>query len=330
MAFAIALLALAASGRAWAASPYLQLEASVPLGAVHGRIDHLALDAGRRRVFVAELGNGTVGVVDLEHARLLRTLAGFDAPQGIAFDSARDALYVANGGDAVLHVLRGEDLTAAGHVALDADADNVRIDEHARHVLVGHGHALAIIDGATNRRVGDVALQGHPEAFQQDAAGTRLFVNVPEAGEIAVVDLRAARQVDRWPTGRLAANYPLSIDEPGRRLLVAYRRPAVVGTYRLETGALIATIAACADADDLYVDPDRRVAYVICGEGFVDVLDLRSDSLRRLDRIPTAPGARTGLLVRDMRRLIVAVPARENQPASLRIFRLPALPASAE
>jgi hypothetical protein len=35
----------------------LQLEGKIPLGAVQGRIDHMAIDIARQRLFVAELGN---------------------------------------------------------------------------------------------------------------------------------------------------------------------------------------------------------------------------------------------------------------------------------
>ncbi len=44
----------------------LQLEGKIPLGAVRGRIDHMAIDLDRHRLFVAELGNDSVGVVDLD------------------------------------------------------------------------------------------------------------------------------------------------------------------------------------------------------------------------------------------------------------------------
>src|ERR1700744_5497829 len=44
----------------------LVLEQKIPLGKVSGRIDHLAIDAQRHRLFMAELGNNSVGIVDLD------------------------------------------------------------------------------------------------------------------------------------------------------------------------------------------------------------------------------------------------------------------------
>ena len=54
----------------------LQFEGKIPLGDVRGRIDHMAVDLPRRRLFVAELGNDTVGVVDLNERKVLRVIPG--------------------------------------------------------------------------------------------------------------------------------------------------------------------------------------------------------------------------------------------------------------
>jgi len=61
----------------------LQLEAKIPLGDVRGRIDHMAIDLKRQRLFVAELGNDSVGIVDLQNRNLIRTIPGLKEPQGV-------------------------------------------------------------------------------------------------------------------------------------------------------------------------------------------------------------------------------------------------------
>jgi DNA-binding beta-propeller fold protein YncE len=84
--------------------PSLRLEAKIPFGQVSGRIDHMAVDLARERLFVAELGNGTVGVVDLRAKRGLQRLKGFREPQGVGYVGSTDTLYVASGGDGSLRV----------------------------------------------------------------------------------------------------------------------------------------------------------------------------------------------------------------------------------
>src|SRR5580704_15688929 len=103
----------------------LVLEAKIPLGEVSGRIDHLGIDAKRQRLFVAELGNNSVGVVDLAASKVLHRIAGLSEPQGVAYVPFADSIFVANAGDGSVHILRGDDLAPIGRIELGEDADNV-------------------------------------------------------------------------------------------------------------------------------------------------------------------------------------------------------------
>src|SRR5215213_8428577 len=133
-------------GQASAQVLTLEIEAKIPLGNVTGRIDHLAIDRKRQRLFVAELGNDTVAVLDLAKVALQRRLAGLSEPQGIAYEPEGDILYVANGGNGTVHLFQGEEYTPLDKIELGQNADNVRIDSARRRVLVGHSRgALAVI-----------------------------------------------------------------------------------------------------------------------------------------------------------------------------------------
>src|SRR5579871_5329598 len=80
-----ATLMLPASSLAQTAAAPLTLETKIPLGRVSGRIDHLAIDLKRRRLLVAELGNNSIGVVDLAAGRARPPIAGFREPQGVGY-----------------------------------------------------------------------------------------------------------------------------------------------------------------------------------------------------------------------------------------------------
>src|SRR5260370_14135186 len=102
-----------------AGAPFV-LETKIPLGEVSGRIDHLAIDLKRQRLFVAELGNNSLGVVDLAAGKMMHRIGGFSEPQGVAYVPFTDSVYVTNGGDGSLRVLRGADLPQIGHIGLCA------------------------------------------------------------------------------------------------------------------------------------------------------------------------------------------------------------------
>jgi hypothetical protein len=298
----------------------LVLEAKIPLGQVSGRIDHLAVDLKRQRLFVAELGNDSLAAVDLAAGKVLRTLAGLSEPQGIGYDPATDTVFVANASDGSVRILRGEDLAAVGRIDLGDDADNVRIDAAHNRVLVGYGAgALAILDPTTRTKVGDIRLKAHPESFQID--GDRAFVNVPDARLIEVVDFAKNEVVGTWPTQPNHSNFPMAIDREARGLFVVFRSPARLVVMSAADGSPRASLDTCGDADDVFVDTKRHRVYVTCGAGVVDVFEDRVGSYQRVGEIPTVSGARTSLFIPEMDRLFVAVRSSGNEPAAIWVFR---------
>ncbi|HEU4616717.1 MAG TPA: hypothetical protein VFV10_01690 [Gammaproteobacteria bacterium] len=319
-AVALASAMLAPSSSVDAAESPLALETKIPLGDVAGRIDHLAFDAARQRLYVAELGNGSVGIVNLKAGRVERTIDGFDEPQGIGYDAATDAVYVASGGDGSVRAFSAGEFAPLATLSLDDDADNVRIDRDGARVYVGYGSgALAIIDAANRKEIARVPLEGHPESFQLYPDGDSIFVNVPDASEIAVVSRKAGKQTASWRTGSLRANFPLAIDASTSRVIAVFRRPARLRAFDARTGTVVHEADVCGDSDDLFVDSRRRRLYVVCGQGYVDVLD--ADDYRRVGRFTTSPGSRTGLYVPEIDRLLVAIRATDDEPAAVWVLQ---------
>jgi len=319
---------LAAASLMWPATVVAQtagaplvLEAEIPLGDVSGRIDHLSIDVKRQRLFVAELGNNSLGVIDLAAGKVLRRIDGLSEPQGVAYVLFTDSVFVANAGDGSVRVLRGDDLTPMGRIELGDDADNVRVDAARDRVLVGYGKgALAVIDPASQTKTADIHLKAHPEGFQIDETGTQIFVNVPDARGIEVVDL-AAGSTRPLPTQGAGSNFPMSIDAEEHRVLVVFRSPPTLMALSIQDGHLAATVETCGDADDVFVDPKRRRVYVSCGEGVIDVLEPGEAGYQEIARVPTVSGARTALFVPELDRLFVAVRAASNEPAAIWVFR---------
>jgi DNA-binding beta-propeller fold protein YncE len=315
-----ALPVLAGASTVGATEP-LTLEAKIELGEVVGRIDHLAIDLPRQRLFVAELGNDSVGIVDLKQGRLMSRIAGLKRPQGIAYHQPSDTLCVANAGDGSLRMFRGADYSALGRVDLNEDADNVRIDPRTNQIFVGYGNgALAVVDPQRRNKIADIPLKAHPESFQLAATNQQIFVNVPDAHEIAVIDREARRQTASWKTVDASGNFPMAIDEASARVAVVFRNPARLRAYAIETGKMVDDVEICGDADDVFIDAKHKRIYVTCGAGFIDVVDAR-DKYMRIARIATVAGARTSLFVTDLDRLFLAVRAAPHERAAVWVYR---------
>jgi DNA-binding beta-propeller fold protein YncE len=300
----------------------LVLEQKIPLGEVTGRIDHLAVDLPRQRLFVAELGNNSLGVVDLAAGKVLRRIAGLAEPQGVAYDPASDTVFVADAGDGLLHRFTGSELTPLDPLRLGDDADNVRLDAPAGRVVVGYGDgALALISVASGKVEAKIRLPGHPESFRLERGGPRIFVNVPDAQQISVVDRVKSQQVASWTLPDAGANFPMALDEAGGRLLTVYRRPALLAVFDTQSGTTLARLPACGDSDDVFLDAKRQLVYLSCGEGFLEVIQQRGDTYEGLARIPTIAGARTALFVPERDRLYLAVRASGGEGAAVWVFR---------
>ena len=322
MLLTLMLLFLGCAGQARAqaaASAPLQLEAKIPLGPVKGRIDHMAADVARQRLFVAELGNNSLGVVDIA-ARSISRIAGLKEPQGVGYAAATDTVYVANAGDGAVRLFRGAKLEPAGAIDLKSDADNIRVDAGGKQVLVGYGNgALAIIDPADNTKIADIALKAHPESFQLNESG-QIFVNLPSVQAIGVIDRANGRQTASWPTKNLNGNYAMTLDEAAKHVIVVFRGPARLIVLAMSDGASVAERETCGDSDDVFLDAKRKRVYVSCGAGFIDVIDA-ARSYQRIARIPTVSGARTGLFVPALDLLAVAVRASGSEGAAVWLYR---------
>jgi len=301
--------------------PMLSLETKIVLGDVKGRIDHMALDPARNRLFVAELENNSLGVVDLNERKVVHRITGLTEPQGVAYEPASDTVYVANGGDGSVRLYRGSDYTESGRIALGDDADNIRIHPGTGQILVGYGAgAIATINPATRAKIADFRLPAHPESFQLDRKTNQVFVNVPGAKTIVVLDSVSGQRKANWSAKEGGGNFPMALDEEAQHVIVAYRTPPRLAI--LSTGGEgIASHELCGDADDVFVDPKRARIYVSCGQGFLDVIDARDANRGRLARVPTTPGARTSYYVASLDRLFLAVRATSAQPAAIWVYR---------
>jgi DNA-binding beta-propeller fold protein YncE len=300
----------------------LALEARIPLGAVKGRIDHLAVDEARDRLFVAELGNDSVDVIDLKARRTIRRISGLDEPQGLGFVVSSDDLYVANGGDGSVRIFSGADLKAAGRIDLGEDADDVRVDPGAARVYVAYGAGgLAVIDAKTRTVISRIALSAHPEGFQLDPKRAAVYVNLPGAHRIDAVDRATGKRLGSLPTGLAFANFPMALDARDDRLAVAFRAPPQLQVLDLKDDKAVVRLGVCSDADDVFFDDRRNRLYVICGQGVINVVARTGTGYRRVGQTPTAPGGRTGLWEASEDRLYVAIPARPDAGAAVLVFR---------
>lgn len=321
------ILALTLSGIAYAQQHEpLRLLHTIALPAIHGRIDHFDADPRGQRLFMSALGNNTLEVIDLRSNAIIHTIAGLHEPQGVTYVPKSNRIFVANGDDGTVRIFDASTYQPLKTVPLSGDADDSRYDSATNQVLVGYGdgsHAgIAVLDGTTGGLIGTIRLPDHPESFQLDRDGRRIYVNIPSANDIVVVVDRSARRiVSRWNIGGAQDNFPMALDEPDHRLFIVCRTPAEVLVLNTETGKIVTRIPSVTHADDAWYDARVKRIYVSGGGGFLTVIQQEdADHYRRSAQIKTANGARTSYLMPALRRLYLGVWGQQGQPEELRVY----------
>lgn len=301
----------------------LKLTKTIPLPGVQGRFDHFAVDVKGHRLFVAALGNDTLEIVDLAAGKHLQSITGLHKPTGVAYFAAANEIGVANGDDGTFKVFDGTSYTLKRTLSSLDDADNVRLDAKSGTTYVGYGSgALAVLDARTMKLTASIPLAAHPESFQLETSGSRIFVNAPDAKQVTVIDREKQTVVATWPMTKFRANFPMALDEANHRLFVGCRQPARLAVFDTSTGKLVADLALSGDTDDLFYDAKRKRLYVSCGEGFVNVFGQRdADTYQLREQIATRSGARTSFFSAELDAFYLAVPQRGKQEAELRVFQ---------
>jgi len=318
----LACLVLAIASAVAQSSEPLHLVATVPMPNVEGRIDHMSIDVKGQRLFVAAPGNNTLEVIDIKNTKQVHTITGLREPQGIAYTPNTNRIYVANGSDGSLRMFDGTSFQLLKTIPYGDDADNVRYDAQEDRIWVGYGSgALGALD-QDGAKVADIKLDAHPESFQLETKGPRIFVNLPRSRKIAVVDRSTRQVITSWTTGGRLANYPMALDEENHRLFVVCRLPARMVVLDTSTGKIVAALPALGDCDDVFYDTARKRIYATGGEGAISVFRQQdADHYSEAAKITTVKGARTGYFSSDLNRLFVAARREGSHPAEIRIYQ---------
>jgi DNA-binding beta-propeller fold protein YncE len=301
----------------------LGLIQTIPLPNVSGRIDHMDIDINGQRLFVSELGNNSVDVIDLKAGKRVNSINGLREPQGIVFVPDAKKILVANGGDGTVQIFNSETYSFVKTISLSSDADNMHYVPYQKIVYVGYGNGgLAVIDPVKGELIDSIKLDGHPESFQiSKKFRPGIFVNVPESNSIELIDAQKKAASTKWSNNGVSGNYPMALDEDDHRLFVVYRSPSQLSIIDTDSGNTITKLDVVNDADDIFYDSENKQVYLTGGEGYLDVIsEKNANSYQEVVKIPTAQGGRTSLFVPQLDRLYIAIPDYTGNGAKIQVF----------
>lgn len=298
------------------------------LPGVSGKFDHFAIDVTGNRLFVAATGNHSVEIVNLTTGKVEQSITGLGKPHGLAWIEHTHSLYVADGSLAELRCYQGSPLKLTGTLKLSNDADDMVYNEANHLLFVGHGGSdaasparIAVVDTDTFSLKANIPVATHPEALDIDVEGQRVFANIADSSEVALLDGAGKAVTSRWKLAKASDNVPLAYDAGHHVLYVACRKPASLVVVDATSGKELSAAPIGQGADDLFYDLALHSVYVISGVGEIDAFQVESaGGLHSLGVIHTAAGAKTALFVPSQALLYVGAPGIDGHPAEIRVY----------
>jgi hypothetical protein len=290
---------------------------SVDLPGYTGDFDHFAVDYDRGRLLLAAEDHGTLEVFDLTTSNHLRTVGGFGNPHSILVRHGVPTVFVTDSTKRGPTIRNADTYVKIKSVPLTTGSDTAMYD-HATNILyiVTGGKDvdmktanLEAVNPDTGAKLSSVTFpDNHVEAMDFVDGDPRIFINLTQTNKLDVVDRRSMKIIASWPVPPAQQNAMVAFDPAQHRLYLVCRSPGMVVVMNSDTGAIVGTQPAPLRADQVQYDHASHRLYVPGGEGYLGIYDTSDPNhLKLLEKVTTAPGAKTGILLPAQHRLFLAV-----------------------
>ncbi len=307
----------------------LKLVQTVTLPGYTGDFDHFAVDRQRGRLLLAAEDHATLEVFDLQTGKHLRTVKGFDAPHSILVRPGASTIIVTDSGKTMTKILDADTYAIKGNIPLVESADSAGYDAatNVYYIVTGGKDVnmktanLEAVNPDTGKRLGGVTFNdNHVEAVAVEKNGPRIFVNLTQTSKLAVVDKKTLKEIAEWPVPPAEQNAMIALDEAKHRAYLVCRanlkgEPAgMVVVMNTDTGTVVSTADAPMRADDVLFDAATNRLYVPGGQGYIGIYDTSDPNhVKMVAKVPSAPGAKTGIVLPDMKKIVVAASPGETK-----------------
>jgi len=305
---------------------------------VVGDFDHFAVDLKRNHLFVSAEVHHSVEMFDLKTGEHLQSIGGLKTPHSLAFDVAKDELLIADGGDSALILLAASDFHRIARVPLiDGSStgkgdspDAAYYDQKTHLYYIGNGGASANLPDSTisifspeqNKIIDEIKVPGNNlESMVVDDAHGRLYVNVRDKKQIAMVDLKTKQVVTTWTAPDMNRNTALTLDPVAGRLFVAGRNPGLLYVFDVNSGNVVSRMPCVNVNDDMTWDSMMKRLYISGSQGLSVFRQDSPDAYTELLNLPTN-GGKTSTYVRAVNQFYVIHPKTDIDIAGLLVYRV--------
>ena len=266
-----------------------------PIGG-QGGWDYLTVDPQTHRLYVPRSTH--TEVIDSESGKVIADIPGQKIAHGVAIVPEAGRGFISDGGgNGAVVIFDLKTYLSLGTIVAQPDADGIIYDPISGRVLVVSGDNGVLmslkpdIDPKNGKIEAPVTLGGAPEFLASDGAG-KVYINLMDKNEVAVVDMKARKVVARWSVAPGGAPVGMSIDTKKRRLFIGCRKPQKLIVMSTDDGKVLADLPIGEGVDATKIDGGQ--AFASCRDGSLTVASETSPG--RFEIVQTAktrPGART-------------------------------------
>jgi hypothetical protein len=260
-----------------------------------GGYDYITVDPENKRLYIPRTTHTMV--LDATSGKNIADIPGQKGNHGVALVPGAGRGFITDGKDGSVIVFDLKTSEVLGKVKAAADADGIIYDPASRKVLVSCGDAGVVVpispdvDPKTGQADAAVQLGGKPEFLVADGQG-KVFINLVNKDQVAVVDTKDMKVVDKWPTAPGGAPVGMSMDSEHRRIFVGCRKPQKLIVMSAEDGKVLADLPIGAGVDATQFD--NGYAFASCRDGTLAIAQEKSPGkFEIVQNLKTRPGAKT-------------------------------------
>ena len=288
-----------------------------------GKLDHLALDGKRERLFLANTANGTLDVVDLKAGKLLKQVTGQTGIQGVAYAADLDRVFVGLGTGGLCNVFDGPITSPSKPSSSPTTPTTSATTRPASWCSWPMPRRRWAWSTPRRSRQSRHQAAGRREGFQIAAGKPQLYLVIPSPSQLVVIDTDKKSRRHHPINWRAAAiRWPWTTPTSASLSVVA--RPRRSWSWTASPARKSPACRSPRTIDDLFYDAKRKRLYASCGEGFlVAIKQMDADNYEATEKIPTVKGAKTSLFDADTGRLFLAVPRQSGKSGpEIRVYRV--------
>lgn len=274
----------------------LSAGAPITLENTTGKFDFIRMDSVRHRLLLAHTGNKTLDVIDLDSAKLLKSV-----PTGAAQDAAPDVrrhrYYVSVSAPPRMAIVDADKLEVIGEVPLPAAADLMAFNSANGLAYVCNDTApeLWVIDPESRKIITTLTFPGKGmEDLTFDPVGKLLFQVVKDGNGLFVVNLEANKIVSSWTTSPATGPHGVAlVSEAGALSLLAAGANGKLVLISCSSGKVLSSADIASRVDEMAYDPELHLAYCASSLGEISVVRCQDERLTTVGNVSSAPGAKS-------------------------------------